>query len=204
MEKATPIHSPMDPHAMPGNEACEDKPAHGAPYLSIVGSLMFAAPGTRPDIAFSITTLSRYNVQPLQMHLTAARRVLRYLATTRPKGLLHPTTSSERLRHGYSDSDWTGRTSTGKSVGGYILIYGEPISWKAKSQSVVALSNLEAEYITSSDATREAIWLRRMRNDKSAPDIVAPDIVAPDTTKIRVGCDNPGSTKAHRHGGLQS
>ena len=65
MEKATPIYSPMDPHVMLDNEVCEDNPADRMLYLSIVGSPMFAALGTRPDIAFSVTALSRYNVQPL-------------------------------------------------------------------------------------------------------------------------------------------
>ena len=35
MEDATPVHSPMDPHAMLDNEACEDKPADRKLYLSI-------------------------------------------------------------------------------------------------------------------------------------------------------------------------
>ena len=160
MEKATPIYSPMDPHVMLDNEVCEDKPADRALYLSIVGFLMFAALGTRPDIAFSVTALSRYNVQLLQMHLTAAKRVLRYPAATKSKGLLYPSASSDRHLHGYTDSDWAGRTSTRKPVGGYISIDGGPVSWQAKSHSVVSFSTLEAEYIAASDATREALWLR--------------------------------------------
>ena len=47
---------------------------------------MFAALGTRPDIAFSVTALSRYYVLPLQMHFTAAKRVLKYLVATEPEG----------------------------------------------------------------------------------------------------------------------
>ena len=101
MEKATPIYSPMDLHVMLDNEVCEDNPADRMLYLSIVGSLMFAAFGTRPDIAFSVTALSRYNVQPLQMHLSAAKRALRYLAATKSKGLFYPVTSSGRHLHGY-------------------------------------------------------------------------------------------------------
>ena len=89
---------------------------------------MFAALGTRPDIAFSITALSRYNILPLQMHLTAAKRVLRYLVATKTRGLFYPSEGSGYL-HGYTDSDWAGQTSTRKSVGGYIFIDGGPISW---------------------------------------------------------------------------
>ena len=46
-------------------------------------------------------------------------------------------------------------------------------------------SILDAEYIAASDATREAIWLRLMRNDTSTPD----------TAAIRMGCDNHGALK---------
>ena len=74
--------TPLDHQMDLANTNCEDKTANRKQYLSIVGSLIYAAPGSRPDIAVSITALSRYNVQPLEMHLTAARRVLRYLKTS--------------------------------------------------------------------------------------------------------------------------
>jgi len=79
---AKPAKSPLDPQTDLANTHCEDKPANRKEYLSMVGSLMYAALGSRPDIAFSVTALSRYNVQPLEMHATAATRVLRYLKTT--------------------------------------------------------------------------------------------------------------------------
>jgi len=63
--------------------ANQDKPGNRKEYLLRVGSFMkYAALGSRPDIAYSVTALSRYNVQPLEMHITAAKRVLRYLKTT--------------------------------------------------------------------------------------------------------------------------
>ena len=48
----------------------------------MVGSLMYVALGSRTDTAFSVTALSRYNVQPLEMHATAAKKVLQYLKST--------------------------------------------------------------------------------------------------------------------------
>jgi len=77
-----PAKSPLDPPTDLANTHCEDKLANRKEYLSMVGSLMYAALGSRPDIAFSVTALSRYNVQPLEMHAMAAKRVLRYLKTT--------------------------------------------------------------------------------------------------------------------------
>ena len=74
--------SPLDPQTDLANTHCEDKPANHKEYLSMVGSLMYAALRSRPDITFSVTALSRYNIQPLKMHAMAAKTVLRYLKTT--------------------------------------------------------------------------------------------------------------------------
>jgi len=79
---AKPAKSPLDPQSDLANTQCEDKPANRKEYLSMVGSLMYAALGSRTDIAFSVTALSRYNIQPLEMHAKGAKRVLRYLMTT--------------------------------------------------------------------------------------------------------------------------
>jgi len=73
---AKPAKSPLDPQTDLADTHCEDKPANRKEYLSMVRSLMYVALGSRPDIAFSVTTLSRYNVQPLEMHAMAAKRVL--------------------------------------------------------------------------------------------------------------------------------
>jgi len=79
---AKPTKSPLDPQTDLANTHCEDKPANRKEYLSMVGSLIYAVLGSRPDIAFSVTALSRYNVQPLEMHAMAAKRVLPYLKST--------------------------------------------------------------------------------------------------------------------------
>jgi hypothetical protein len=75
--------NPMDPDVKLFNEKCEDKTADKNTYLSLVGPLMYVALGTRPDIAFAVTALSRYNLALLAMHLTAAKKTLCYLKTTR-------------------------------------------------------------------------------------------------------------------------
>jgi hypothetical protein len=76
------ISSPMDPDIDSGNSTCQDRTADKDLYMYLIGSLMYIALATRPDIAFAVTALSRYNEIPLQMHLTAAKRVLRYLNST--------------------------------------------------------------------------------------------------------------------------
>ena len=66
----------------------------------------------------------------------------------------------------YSDSDWIGSIDDMKSTSGYALLFGSSIcSWLSKKQSVVAQSTAEAEYVSASKATSQAIWLRRIFED---------------------------------------
>jgi hypothetical protein len=126
------------------NTNCEDKTANHKEYLSIVGSLMYMALGSRPDIAFSVTALSRYNIQPLKMHLTDARRVLRYLKTTSELRIHYRRLSYQQISAvGFTDSDWAGNLTTRKSIGGCVfglgyidgnneLVTSGLIHWQAK------------------------------------------------------------------------
>lgn len=45
-------------------------------YQRLIGKLMYLACGTRPDIAFAIGQLSKYNADPRKNHLQVAKRVV--------------------------------------------------------------------------------------------------------------------------------
>jgi len=67
---------------------------------------------------------------------------------------------------GFSDSDWAGDVGDRKSTGGFVFLLSQCVgAWKAKKQTIVALSTTEAEYIAASEAGREANWLRRLIGD---------------------------------------
>ena len=67
---------------------------------------------------------------------------------------------------GYSDSDWAGRINDMKSTSSYAFLFESSIcSWLSKKQSVVAQSTAEAEYVSASKATSQAIWVRRIFED---------------------------------------
>lgn len=136
-------------------------------YAKAIGCLMYAMMGTRPDIAYAVSYLSRYMKNPTTAHLNAVRRVLRYLKGTLDlkltyQGNLHNLT-------GWTDSDWAGCTQSRRSTAGYIFNIGSgAISWSSKRQSTVALSSCEAEYMGQTQATKEAIWLRRLLGELNA------------------------------------
>ena len=94
---------------------------------------------------------------------------------------------------GFTDSDWAGRAATRKSVGGCIFFGAPesgPIHWQVKTQSVVALSTLEAEYIACSDATREALWLRQLEAD-----ILQVTNLEQSLRTVPIASDNQGALK---------
>ena len=130
-------------------------------YQSAVGSLMYAMMGTRPDIAYAVSVVSRYASNPDDNCWTAVKRIFRYLRGTLQlkltyKGPLQPLT-------GYSDSDYAGDPATRRSTSGYVFNLGSAaISWSSKRQPTVALSTCEAEYMGQVNATKEAIWLERL------------------------------------------
>jgi hypothetical protein len=75
MTTAYGVQTPLDPNVrLDGQQGgVEVDPTQ---YQAIVGSLMYAALGTRPDIIYAVAALSRYISRPLTVHLTAAKRVL--------------------------------------------------------------------------------------------------------------------------------
>ena len=70
------------------------------------------------------------------------------------------------MLHGFSDSDWAGSAQDWKSTSGFCFSTSSAmVSWSSRKQGSVALSTAEAEYISASDASREAIWLRKLLSD---------------------------------------
>jgi hypothetical protein len=133
-------------------------------YQSVVGSLMWIMLGTRPDLAFTVATLSKFNATPSRQHEAAAKHVLRYLRNTSNCGITFNGSDGPPI--GFSDSDFAGDKTDRKSTSGYVFtLCGGAISWRARKQPLVAFSTVEAEYIGASDASKEAFWIRNLYAD---------------------------------------
>jgi hypothetical protein len=119
---------------------------------------------TRPDIAFSISTLAQFSTNPGPAHQTALKRLLRYLQRTASQTITYSRLSDSDTQPklvGFSDADWGQSPDDRRSVTGYaFLLAGGAISWQSKKQRTVALSTVEAEYMALTQASKEAIWWR--------------------------------------------
>ena len=91
--------------------------------------LVYAAIGTRPDIAFVATRLSRFNNNPMQEHIKYAKYVLRYLKGTKELKIKYDGASDAGLI-GYSDSDWGENRDDHHSTSGHVFLMANgAISW---------------------------------------------------------------------------
>ena len=168
LENANPVTTPMDPgmrlskSQSPTTEEEKDDMTN-VPYRELIGSLMYAAVATCPDIAHAITALSQFLENPGRVHWQAALRVLKYLKGTADFGLTYGLTDGVGMPAGkpvgYTDADFASQEHR-HSVSGYaFLMHGGAVSWSSKTQAVIALSSTEAEYIASTHAAKEAKWL---------------------------------------------
>jgi Reverse transcriptase (RNA-dependent DNA polymerase) len=149
------------------------------PYGELIGSLLWVANGTRPDVLFAVNTLAKFTSNPGLLHWKALLRVLGYLYATKDywikyqrnpeitdgidaqgcsRGFL-PLTELDA----YVDASFAGDVDTRRSTTGYeFKISGGPVSWQSRMQTSVALPSMEAEYMAASAATQEAMWLNKL------------------------------------------
>jgi len=160
MDRANSVSTPMDLNVKLLKSDDVSKPVDSAHYQAIVGSLLYLAIGSRPDIAHAVSEVAKFSIKPNEAHMTAVKRILRYLRGSLAYQLIY-------RRHGsligYTDADWAGDRDSRHSTSGYCFLMGDgAVTWKSKRQNVVATSTAEAEYIALYHGTQEAIWISRL------------------------------------------
>ena len=127
MNKAHPLTSPMvvcsldvknDPFRP--CEKGEQLLGHEVPYLSVIGSLMYLATYTRPNIVFLVNLLARYSSTPTRRHWNGIKHILRYLKGTSDMGLFYSKESKQQLL-GYEDVGYLSDPHKARSKPGMYL-----------------------------------------------------------------------------------
>jgi hypothetical protein len=157
-----PVASPITPGAIYSktdtpSDAMQAAHMKKTPYREAVGSLMYAAIATRPDITFAISTLSQFLDNPGKIHWEAVKCVFRYLAGTKTHALTYGNECHDLL--GYTDTDGVSQEHCHAISGSAFLIDSAAVSWASCKQELVTLSTAKAEYVAATHVVKECIWL---------------------------------------------
>ena len=185
MRDANPVYTPLPAGAEAHLVKSDDQASTSdiRKYQQLIGSLLYAQIGSRPDISFAVARLSQFASNPSPQHAHLAKYVLSYLNSTKDYRLRYDGGSSGSGLYGYADSSW-GDQEDRHSTSGYVFLLGNAaISWCTRKQKTVAQSTTEAEYISLAEAANQAAWYRTFLEE------LGYEITSP----IQLHCDNKGA-----------
>ncbi|KAK2354920.1 putative mitochondrial protein [Trifolium repens] len=163
LEDCKIMSTPMHPSSSLSKEEIGSKVDQKL-YRGMIGSLLYLT-ASRPDILYSVCLCARFQSDPREPHLTAVKRIFRYLKGTTNLGLLYKKSLDSKLV-GFCDADYAGDKIERKSTSGNCQFIGENlISWASKRQTTIALSTAEAEYISAAKCCTQLLWMKYQLED---------------------------------------
>ncbi|KAM2802814.1 hypothetical protein PS2_046075 [Malus domestica] len=134
---------------------------------------MYTLVCTRPDLAFIISVLGRFQSNAGEAHWNARKKVLRYLQKTKSHMLVYRKTNHLVLE-GYSDLDFVGCPDDLKSTSGYVfMIAVGVVSWRSVKHNTVASSTMVAKYLSCCEAINQAVWLKNFITGLRVVDLIS-------------------------------
>lgn len=163
-EQAHPQKSPMmtnrvlnrERRAREG-ESRNEKVISPTTFREALGSLLYLANATRPNISYAVNILSRHQLNPTLLEWKMLERVFRYLINT--KGMSLTYRGKGDGIDGFSDSSLADCKGSITTCGYLVRLYGDIIAWETQKPHYVSLSTCQAEYIAMSVACKEMIAL---------------------------------------------
>lgn len=158
-------------------------------YVELLGKLIWLC-NTRFDIIFAVNRMASYTVEACRNHWKALLRILGYISRTINHGITyggknehtegvegrnidyysvdhniegHVGTASLQDGEAFSDTDYATDPRDRKSILGFVfMVYGGAVMTYSKKMKSVARSTTEAEYVGMGEATKAALWGRRL------------------------------------------
>ena len=136
-------------------------------YQSLIGSLLYIARHTRPEISLHINLLGRRTSKPTQLHFQTALQILKYLLSSSTNGICLRKRNPEVIEEGntniqgYADASYGGEKCLSQS-GSIIKLNTQVVSWTSRRQETTAQSITEAEYIACCETAKDLRWLQQL------------------------------------------
>ncbi|GJZ16254.1 ribonuclease H-like domain-containing protein [Tanacetum coccineum] len=195
MVNCNPSRTPVDTESKLGVDG--DPVSDPTLYRSLAGSLQYLT-FTRPDISYAVQQVCLHMHDPREPHLSALKRILRYVQGTLHYGLQLFSSSTTDLV-AYSDADWAGCPTTRRSTSGYCVFLGNNLlSWSSKRQPTLSRSSAEAEYRGVANAVAETCWLRNLLRELHTPLSSATLVYCDNVSAVYLSC-NPVQHQRTKH-----
>ena len=155
LESASSIRTPMSPNVKLTVDLL-GKSVDPSLYRSIIGSLLYLTV-SRPNISYSVGVCARYQANPKESHMTALKRIIKYVKTTAEFGVWYSKDTSDVIA-GYSDANWAGNADDRKSTsGGCFYVGNNLVSLMSKKKNSISLSTAEGEYIAANSCCTQLL-----------------------------------------------
>jgi hypothetical protein len=147
------------------------------PFFEMIGSALYLAVQTRPNVMFAVCLLARYSREKSFAACVALAHMYSFLSGTVSDGITYSVHKcmSELFDdwldfYGMSDADWAGCLKTRRSTAGYFLsMLGGPIAWGSKVMATIATSSMESEYMAAYYLGQTIVYLRNMLDEIGLP-----------------------------------
>lgn len=161
MEDCKPVSTPME-LGLRIEKGVQENRELANKCRVLIGSLMYAMLGTRPDICYALCYLSRFQACANEVVWKSLKRILRYIKGTLDLKLVYRVDEGDPLV-GFTDADWGGDHVDRKSTSGYIMkVFDCTVSWSSCKQQCVSLSSTEAEYVALTKGIQEGCWIKNL------------------------------------------
>ncbi|KAI7939342.1 hypothetical protein MJO29_014078 [Puccinia striiformis f. sp. tritici] len=204
LQGCRPVKTPMTPAVQLHSASNEDHEAFlklGINYRSFTGMLNYLACRTRPDLASSVSILSRFNQRPGLSHWKEVVHCWKYLQGTKNLGLLlkpNKNTFIDRINF-YTDATWAEDQETRISQSGSLAFWKScPILWNSKKQKNITMSSTESEMNALSDGKQENQWLKFLIEELWRKKL-APTLFSIDNKGLLEKLKNFGSNSKTKH-----
>ena len=137
---------------------------------------------------------------PTEEDWEAVMQIFGYLKKTKDLGISYHVKHVGKLNiNGYADADFAADYLDRKSRTGYIIFLNDcPIIWKSRKQRSVAISTMESEYMSASDATQDLIWVTQVLNELDLEEQVTCSLNMDNQAAIKIA-ENAESNHRSKH-----
>ena len=206
MDNCNPVGTPLQKGfkpltSMSPTDECGWEEMAAVPYREAVGSLLYVAMCTWPDISYAVCSLAWHCSNPGREHWAAVKNVIKYLCTTWDMGLKYTTKEWDDTMNeisAYQDSSHNNNDDAQSTLGQAVLLFSYLVCWRSKLSSCIAQLAMELELFSLNGCTRESQWLHHVMQDVITAR-VKPILIHCDNNPMIQSCQGPRVNDQNKH-----